>query len=171
MAYRPIPESVGGLEKHVLRRWDEEETFAQSLSWRAEAEDFVFYEGPPTANGRPGVHHILARTIKDVIARYRTMAGYHVPRKAGWDTHGLPVELEAERQLGISGKPLPLGIARYERAVPQPGREHGRRIEALRRRLAERPGLALAGAYMGGVSVSESFSSGLRAAGDVGSEV
>ena len=70
----------------------------------------MFYEGPPTANASPGVHHILARTIKDTVARYRTMSGYHVPRKAGWDTHGLPVELEVERSLGISGKP---DIERY----------------------------------------------------------
>ncbi len=115
MAYRPIPESVEGLEQDVLRRWDEEGTFERSLAARADAQDFVFFEGPPTANGRPGVHHILARTIKDVIARYRTMAGYHVPRKAGWDTHGLPVELESERQLGISGKPEieRLGIQKF----------------------------------------------------------
>ncbi|WP_420634109.1 isoleucine--tRNA ligase [Candidatus Palauibacter sp.] len=105
MAYRPIPESVRGLEEEVLRRWDEEKTFERSLEARKDAEDFVFYEGPPTANANPGVHHILARTIKDTVARYRTMSGRHVPRKAGWDTHGLPVELEVERSLGISGKP------------------------------------------------------------------
>ena len=110
MAYRPIPESVRGLETEVLARWEEEETFERSLAARAAAPDFVFYEGPPTANAAPGVHHILARTIKDALARYRTMSGYHVPRKAGWDTHGLPVELEVERTLGISGKP---DIERY----------------------------------------------------------
>ncbi|MCG8470143.1 MAG: isoleucine--tRNA ligase, partial [Gemmatimonadetes bacterium] len=110
MAYRPIPDSVAEIEEDVLRAWDEEDTFALSLAAREGAEDFAFIEGPPTANGRPGVHHILARTIKDVVARYRTMAGYRVPRKAGWDTHGLPVELEAEKQLGISGKP---DIERY----------------------------------------------------------
>ena len=105
MAYRPIPESVRGLESEVRRRWDEESTFERTLAARAEARDFVFYEGPPTANGEPGVHHIFARTIKDAILRYRTMSGRHVARKAGWDTHGLPVELEVERSLGISGKP------------------------------------------------------------------
>ena len=105
MAYRPIPESAQGLESDILERWEEERTFEQTLAARTGAKDFVFYEGPPTANGRPGVHHILARTIKDAILRYRTMAGRHVPRKAGWDTHGLPVELEVERSLGISGKP------------------------------------------------------------------
>ncbi|WP_420636532.1 isoleucine--tRNA ligase [Candidatus Palauibacter sp.] len=105
MAYRPIPESVRGLEAEVLGRWDEEKTFERTLAARAEAKDFVFYEGPPTANADPGVHHILARTIKDAVLRYRTMTGRHVPRKAGWDTHGLPVELEVERSLGMSGKP------------------------------------------------------------------
>ena len=105
MAYRPTPESVRGLESEILGRWDEEKTFERSLAARAGAKDFVFYEGPPTANANPGVHHILARTIKDAIVRYRTMTGRHVPRKAGWDTHGLPVELEVERSLGISGKP------------------------------------------------------------------
>ncbi|MDH3733557.1 MAG: isoleucine--tRNA ligase [Gemmatimonadota bacterium] len=105
MAYRPLTESVTGLEEEVLRTWDAEDTFRLSLDDRADAPDFVFFEGPPTANGRPGVHHILARTIKDLIARYRTMTGHRVTRIAGWDTHGLPVELEAEKELGISGKP------------------------------------------------------------------
>ena len=117
MAYRPLTESVTGLEEEVLRTWDAEDTFRLSLEDRADAPDFVFFEGPPTANGRPGVHHILARTIKDLIARYRTMTGYRVARKAGWDTHGLPVELEAERALGISGKQQieELGIAEFNR--------------------------------------------------------
>jgi isoleucyl-tRNA synthetase len=104
MAYRPLPESTTRLEDHILRVWEEEDTFHASLAQREGSEDFVFYEGPPTANGRPGVHHVLARTIKDLIARYRTMTGHCVTRIAGWDTHGLPVELESERQLGISGK-------------------------------------------------------------------
>ena len=115
MAYRPTPDSVARLEEDILHRWDEEGTFDLSIMARADAADFIFIEGPPPANGRPGVHHILGRTIKDVIARYRTMAGYRVPRKAGWDTHGLPVELEAERELNISGKPEieKLGIQRF----------------------------------------------------------
>ncbi|HBE76911.1 MAG TPA: hypothetical protein DDW65_03900, partial [Firmicutes bacterium] len=66
---------------------------------------YIFYEGPPTANGKPGIHHVLARTLKDTICRYKTMQGYQVHRKAGWDTHGLPVEIEVEKQLGISSKP------------------------------------------------------------------
>ena len=117
MTYRPLPESVGLLEEEVLDRWDAEDTFHRSLAIREGAEEFVFYEGPPTANGRPGVHHILSRTIKDVVARYRAMSGRHVTRIAGWDTHGLPVELEVERRLRLSGKPdiERMGIAEFNR--------------------------------------------------------
>ncbi len=92
------------LEERVLARWREQDVFARSLANREGAEVWSFYEGPPTANGRPGSHHVLARVFKDVYPRYRTMCGYRVPRKAGWDCHGLPVELEVERQLGISSK-------------------------------------------------------------------
>jgi isoleucyl-tRNA synthetase len=115
MSYRPLPESVTELETEVLEAWDAEDTFHRGLEARRDAPEFVFYEGPPTANGKPGVHHLLARTIKDTVARYRAMAGWHVTRIAGWDTHGLPVEIEAEKQLGISGKPEieRIGIARF----------------------------------------------------------
>jgi isoleucyl-tRNA synthetase len=92
------------LEERVLARWREDDVFARSLGNREGAEVWSFYEGPPTANGRPGSHHVLARVFKDVYPRYRTMCGYRVPRKAGWDCHGLPVELEVEKQLGISSK-------------------------------------------------------------------
>jgi isoleucyl-tRNA synthetase len=88
----------------VLERWREQDLFARSLAERADAPIWSFYEGPPTANGRPGSHHVLARVFKDIYPRYRTMCGYRVPRKAGWDCHGLPVELEVEKQLGISSK-------------------------------------------------------------------
>jgi len=110
-----LPATTGVLEEELLRLWEEEDAFARSLEGTAAGEPFVFYEGPPTANGRPGLHHILARTIKDTVARYRTMQGRHVTRIAGWDTHGLPVEIEAERRLGISGKREieDLGIARF----------------------------------------------------------
>jgi isoleucyl-tRNA synthetase len=90
------------LEQEMLARWEAEDLVAQSLA-RGD-EEFVFFEGPPTANGRPGIHHVFARTIKDLFCRHRAMKGYHVGRKAGWDTHGLPVEIEIEKQLGISGK-------------------------------------------------------------------
>ena len=92
------------LEQRVLERWRELSIFEKALARRADAPSFTFYEGPPTANGRPGIHHVLARSLKDVICRYRDMAGFRVERKAGWDTHGLPVEVEVEKQLGIHGK-------------------------------------------------------------------
>ncbi|HEV7769417.1 MAG TPA: isoleucine--tRNA ligase [Solirubrobacterales bacterium] len=99
-AKQPFP----ALEERVLERWRQGDVFARSLANRADAEVWSFYEGPPTANGRPGSHHVLARVFKDVYPRYKTMCGYRVPRKAGWDCHGLPVELEVEKQLGISSK-------------------------------------------------------------------
>lgn len=92
------------LEVQLMRRWKEEETFRRSLELRKGNKRFVFYEGPPTANGKPATHHILARAFKDLFGRYKTMKGFYVERKAGWDTHGLPVEIEVEKKLGISGK-------------------------------------------------------------------
>ncbi|HEX4216076.1 MAG TPA: isoleucine--tRNA ligase [Candidatus Dormibacteraeota bacterium] len=105
------------VERQIRDRWEREGTFERSLANREGAPRFVFYEGPPTANGSPGVHHVLARSFKDLIARHRTMAGYYVERKAGWDTHGLPVELEIEKKLGISGKQQieELGVAEFNR--------------------------------------------------------
>ncbi len=101
----------------MLARWRERDVFHRSLANREGAEVWSFYEGPPTANGRPGSHHVLARVFKDVYPRYRTMCGYRVPRKAGWDCHGLPVELEVEKQLGISSKQEieELGIAEFNK--------------------------------------------------------
>ncbi len=92
-------------EKEILSYWKENEIFERSTKKNEGNPEFTFYDGPPTANGKPHIGHILTRVIKDIIPRYRTMKGYHVLRKAGWDTHGLPVELEVEKQLGISGKP------------------------------------------------------------------
>ena len=97
-------QSFPELEERVLGRWRDGDVFERSLANRADAEIWSFYEGPPTANGRPGSHHVLARVFKDVYPRYKTMCGYRVPRKAGWDCHGLPVELEVEKQLGIASK-------------------------------------------------------------------
>jgi isoleucyl-tRNA synthetase len=96
--------SFPDLEKQVLAQWKEEGAFQKSLELRAGRPRFVFYEGPPTANGKPATHHILARAFKDLFPRYKTMKGFYVERKAGWDTHGLPVEIEIEKKLGISGK-------------------------------------------------------------------
>src|SRR5918997_674908 len=92
------------LEEKVLGLWREGETFRRSVEERPEERPFVFYEGPPTANGRPGFHHALARSFKDLIPRYKTMQGYRVERKGGWDTHGLPVEIGVEKELGLRGK-------------------------------------------------------------------
>ncbi|WP_273842167.1 isoleucine--tRNA ligase [Rubrobacter calidifluminis] len=92
------------LEREILEFWEEDGTFEKSVERRPEDRNFVFYEGPPTANGRPGFHHTLARSFKDLIPRYKTMRGYRVERKGGWDCHGLPVEIQVERELGISGK-------------------------------------------------------------------
>ena len=93
------------MEEKILKFWEKEKIFKQSLEKTKDGKPFVFFEGPPTANGRPGIHHVLARAYKDIIPRYKTMQGYFVERKAGWDTHGLPVELEVEKMLKISGKP------------------------------------------------------------------
>src|SRR3954453_21122774 len=97
-------QSFPELEERVLKRWQERNVFERSLEQRKGAEQFVFYEGPPTANGRPGAHHVLARGFKDIYPRFKTMRGYLVERKGGWDTHGLPVEIAVEQELGISSK-------------------------------------------------------------------
>jgi isoleucyl-tRNA synthetase len=104
--YRPVDsnQSFPALEEQVLERWKELDVFHETVRRRENAPLFVFYEGPPTANGAPGSHHVLSRVFKDIFPRYKTMRGFRVPRKAGWDCHGLPVELEVERQLGISSK-------------------------------------------------------------------
>jgi isoleucyl-tRNA synthetase len=117
--YPPLPSERAPheLEEALLARWREERLFERVQTAREGAPSFVFYEGPPTANGRPGIHHVFARTIKDLFCRHRAMQGHHVPRKAGWDTHGLPVEIEVEKQLGISGKPdiERVGVAEFNR--------------------------------------------------------
>ena len=92
-------------EHEVLKFWKENDIFKKSIELRSGCPDFTFYDGPPTANGKPHIGHVITRVVKDLIPRYRTMKGYRVLRKAGWDTHGLPVELEVEKSLGISGKP------------------------------------------------------------------
>ena len=86
----------------ILNFWDKDKTFKKSISSRNDSERFVFFEGPPSANGKPGIHHVMARALKDIFCRYKTLKGYKVERKAGWDTHGLPVELGVEKELGIS---------------------------------------------------------------------
>lgn len=103
---RPLPTQIDlpAMEQEVLRLWAEQDVFSRSLEHSAGSPQWTFYEGPPTANGMPGTHHVEARVFKDVFPRYRTMKGYHVPRKGGWDCHGLPVEIAVEKELGFAGK-------------------------------------------------------------------
>ncbi len=110
--HKPIDlkESPRQLEKRVRNYWKQHGLAQKSVDFREGAPQFIFYEGPPTANGKPGIHHVMARTLKDIICRYKTMCGYQVKRKAGWDTHGLPVEIEVEKQLGLEDKK---GIEQY----------------------------------------------------------
>jgi isoleucyl-tRNA synthetase len=118
MGFPPFPPSAGALEEELLDRWRAESLFEKTLGATAEGAPFVFWEGPPTANGRPGLHHVLSRTLKDVVCRFRTARGRQVTRIAGWDTHGLPVEIEAEKRLGVSGKREieEIGVAAFNEA-------------------------------------------------------
>jgi len=106
MAYRPVDPkpSFPALEERILAWWRESDVFARSLEARADSPRWQFYEGPPTANGKPGIHHVEPRTFKDIYPRYKTMTGHLVPRKGGWDCHGLPVEIEVEKEIGTTGK-------------------------------------------------------------------
>ena len=108
---------LAAIADEVLKKWDADDTFHQSITTREGHPTFVFYEGPPSANGMPGIHHVMARTIKDVICRYKTQQGYLVHRKAGWDTHGLPVELGVEKKLGITKEDIgkTISIEEYNR--------------------------------------------------------
>jgi isoleucyl-tRNA synthetase len=105
--YKKVDTSLNFIEreKEVIAFWKENKIFEQSVQKNEGGEEFSFFDGPPTANGKPHIGHILTRVMKDLIPRYQTMKGKHVLRKAGWDTHGLPVELEVEKMLGIDGKP------------------------------------------------------------------
>ena len=91
-------------EEEILEFWEKNKIFERSMGQRKGKKKFVFYEGPPTANGQPGLHHVEARAFKDIILRYKTMRGFYCERKAGWDTHGLPVEIQVEKELGLKSK-------------------------------------------------------------------
>ena len=138
--FRPVPAEADftALEADELARWAEHRVFERSVELRQGAEPWVFYEGPPTANGRPGLHHVWARVYKDLFCRYRTMRGYAVPRKAGWDTHGLPVEVEVEKQLGITAKDQiesRVGIAEFTRLCRESVRNYVDEWKSLTERI------------------------------------
>ena len=119
MSFGPVNPDLDlpSLETTVLARWKDDDTVAAARRLRAGGEPWIFYEGPPTANGRPGLHHVWARVFKDIYPRFQTMRGRDVPRKGGWDCHGLPVELEVEKELGLSTKSEieAFGIAEFNR--------------------------------------------------------
>ena len=101
--YREYPKlNLPVIEQEMLSKWNDIQAFEKSISLREDAPSFVFYEGPPSANGLPGIHHVISRSLKDLVCRYKTMRGFKVNRKGGWDTHGLPVELGVEKELGIT---------------------------------------------------------------------
>ena len=103
--------NLPAMEQETLARWAGEKTFEKSVSLRESAPSFVFYEGPPSANGMPGIHHVISRTLKDLVYRYKTMKGFQVKRKCGWDTHGLPIELGVEKELGITKEDIGVKIS------------------------------------------------------------
>ena len=109
---------LSNVNKEVLKKWKDGDIFHMSLETREGLPTFVFYEGPPSANGMPGIHHVIARSIKDIFCRYKTMKGFLVNRKAGWDTHGLPVELGVEKALGITKEDIgkKISVAEYNAA-------------------------------------------------------
>jgi len=126
------------LEKEILEYWDKNKIFEKSIENRDVKKSFVFYEGPPTANGPPGIHHVLGRTIKDFVCRLKTMEGYRVERKAGWDTHGLPVEIQVEKELGFSSKEdiEKYGIDKFNRKCRESVWKYKSEWDELTRRIA-----------------------------------
>ncbi len=125
-------------EKRILRFWRDNNVFEKSIKRQKKAANFVFYEGPPTANGRPGIHHVLTRVFKDIVCRYKTMRGFKVQRKAGWDTHGLPVELQVEKELGLKSKKdiEKYGIAKFNKKCKESVWKYKKEWEKLTERIA-----------------------------------
>jgi len=125
------------INKDVLKRWEEDDTFHKSISTREGNPTFVFYEGPPSANGMPGIHHVMARAIKDTFCRYKTMKGFRVHRKAGWDTHGLPVELSVEKSLGITKEDIgsKITVEEYNAACRREVMKYTKEWEQLTRQM------------------------------------
>jgi len=137
--FQPITSKVNfpQLEERILKLWQKNNVFERSVEGRRGSPRFVLYEGPPTANGSPGIHHVLTRIFKDVIPRYKAMKGYYTPRQAGWDTHGLPIELEVERELGFSGKAQieQYGIDKFNARCRQSVFSYLKKWEALTERI------------------------------------
>lgn len=125
------------INKDILKQWDSHSIFRQSLETRKGGPSFVFYEGPPSANGMPGIHHVMARSIKDIFCRYKTMKGFYVERKAGWDTHGLPVELGVEKRLGITKEDIgkTISVEQYNTACRKDVMQYTREWEDLTRKM------------------------------------
>jgi len=129
--------NLSGVNKEMLDLWSAENLFEESMRLREGCPSFVFYEGPPSANGMPGIHHVMARTIKDIICRYKTMKGFHVKRKAGWDTHGLPVELGVEKNLGITKEDIgkKISVDDYNAACRREVMKYTREWETLTKQM------------------------------------
>lgn len=125
------------VNKEIRKRWEEDDTFHKSIDTREGHDTFVFYEGPPSANGMPGIHHVMARAIKDLFCRYKTMKGYRVYRKAGWDTHGLPIELSVEKTLNITKDDIgkTISIEDYNNACRTEVMRYTREWEELTRQM------------------------------------
>src|SRR6476661_3453839 len=102
---------LSAIADEILLGWEQDRTFEESVELREGSQPFVFYEGPPSANGLPGIHHVISRTLKDLVCRYKTMKGFQVKRKGGWDTHGLPIELGVEKELGITKEDIGVKIS------------------------------------------------------------
>ncbi len=138
--FRPVSSKANfpQIEENILNLWKENDVFKRSIDRRQGAPRFVLYEGPPTANGSPGIHHVLSRVFKDVIPRYKAMKGYYTPRIAGWDTHGLPVELEVEKELGFSGKAQieEYGVDRFNALCRQNVMRYIKEFEEMTERIA-----------------------------------
>jgi isoleucyl-tRNA synthetase len=138
-AYTPLPSQVDlpGFEREILERWRADKVFQRSLEATAAGPMWVFYEGPPTANGKPGAHHVEARVFKDLFPRFKTMKGFHVPRRAGWDCHGLPVELAVEKELGFTSKAdiEAYGVAEFNARCRESAQRHIADFEAMTERM------------------------------------
>ena len=129
--------NLSEINKEMLKEWGEKDLFHKSTALREGCPSFVFYEGPPSANGMPGIHHMIARSIKDIFCRYKTMKGYQVNRKAGWDTHGLPVELGVEKALGITKEDIgkKITVEEYNAACRKDVMKYTKEWEDLTRKM------------------------------------